>query len=74
MPGLTHAGTEVSPGHTPAFSRGGAAGVPRGARLDTHPTPSHVTASHPSLHHVPRVMAQVVRRAAEGAGDGTLAA
>ena len=73
MLGLTHADTDVSPCHAPAFSLGGAAGATLGERLDTHAGTSHVTASDPGIHHAPRVMAQVVGRAAEVSGDGTLA-
>jgi len=53
---------------------GGAAGAPLGERLDIHADTSHWTASDPGIHHAPRVMAPVVGRAAEGSGDGTLAA
>jgi len=72
--GLPHAGTDGNLCHTRAFSMGGAAGAPLGERLDTHADTSHWTASDPGIHHAPRVMAPVVGRAAEGSGDGTLAA
>ena len=54
------------------FSRG-AAGASRGERRDTYAGPSPFIASDRGIHAAPRAMAQVVRRAAEGAVYGTLA-
>ena len=48
-------------------------GATLGASLKKHAGPSHVAASDPGILHAPHVMAQVVGRAAEGSGDGTLA-
>jgi hypothetical protein len=58
----------------PSLSPGVAAGASLGERLDTHAGPSPVIAADRGIHAAPRAMAQVVRRAAEGSIDGTLAA
>jgi len=52
---------------------GVAAVAPRGASLEKHAGTSSLTASDPGIHHASRAMAQVVGRAAEVSGDGTLA-
>jgi hypothetical protein len=58
----------------PSRSPGVAAGAILGERLDTYMGTSPWIAADRGIHAAPRVMAQVVRRAAEGSVDGTRAA
>jgi hypothetical protein len=73
MPGAEPLWHGRQPWPCPSFFPGVAAVATLGERLDKHAGTSNLTASDPGIHHAPRVMAQVVGRAAKGSGDGTLA-
>jgi hypothetical protein len=71
--GLSHPGKEAGPCQAPAWPTAVAAVAICVGSLEKHTGTSHWTASDLGIHHAPRVMAQVVGRAAEVSGDGTLA-